>query len=325
MENAMPRNCFVAAVGDVHGHLQLALCILARWQRELGRPLDAVLLCGDVGTFTSQTELDHATQRHAQQNPCELEFMHHWCVVPPPPWIQAIFRPVEEGGLGLTCPVIMVHGNHEGFAYLERLVPADWPENPVTCSDLPAVDSGGYIRLLPSGWRVSLSGGLVVGGIGGMQPGQRSVNYHPMAYIDRRAVDWLLQCGGADVLISHQGPAAVQGDEGAELLDPLVERGAARVWFHGHAVRTPEITRCGAAGRTAVVPLDGIVFRPPGDARRSRSEPSEVGLEGWAFLTATGDDFQVQKIAPPFHREYCRYRWIERDGLLVSPDLAGWL
>ncbi len=321
----MSGNALIAAVGDVHGHLQLALCILARWQRELGRPFDAVLLCGDVGTFTSEEQLDSATRRHARQNPCELEFMHHWAVAPQPPWIQAIFRSAEEDGLGLTCPVIMVHGNHEGFAHLERLVPATWPDNPVTHADLPAVDSGGHIRLLPSGWRVRLSAGLVVGGIGGMQPGQRSVAYHRMAYIDPEAVDRLLRSGEVDVLITHQGPAIVQGEKGAALLDPLVERGVARVWFHGHAVQSPETTRCGPAGRTTVVPLHGIVFHAPGDGRGSRAQPYDVGLDGWAFLTVTGDDVRVQKLAPPFHRDYSRYRWIDRNGLLVCPDLGAWL
>ena len=50
-----------AIVGDVHGHLQLALCTLARWQRERGgSAFDAVFLCGDVGTFTEDAQLDSA-------------------------------------------------------------------------------------------------------------------------------------------------------------------------------------------------------------------------------------------------------------------------
>jgi hypothetical protein len=71
-----------AILGDVHGHLQLSLCMVARWQKELGFVFDAVFLCGDVGTFTEESQLDSATRSHAKDNPCELEFLKQWATVP---------------------------------------------------------------------------------------------------------------------------------------------------------------------------------------------------------------------------------------------------
>jgi Calcineurin-like phosphoesterase len=133
----------VAVVGDVHGHLQLALCMLARLAREESLVFDAVFLCGDVGTFTRDSQLDNATRRHARTNPCELEFLRQWSTDPPAPWLDAIFRPAKEGGLGLECPVVMVHGNHEGFGRLQELV-HPMPPGPVGVSELPAVDIGGH-------------------------------------------------------------------------------------------------------------------------------------------------------------------------------------
>jgi hypothetical protein len=65
----------LAVVGDCHGHLQLALGVLARWQQEENLRFEAVFLCGDVGTFTEDGQLDKATRRHARTNPCELEFL----------------------------------------------------------------------------------------------------------------------------------------------------------------------------------------------------------------------------------------------------------
>src|SRR5688572_29469013 len=93
-----------AILGDLHGHLQLACCTLARWQRDRGRPFDAVFLCGDVGTFTEESQLDSATRSHARDNPCELEFLTQWSTRPPAPWLDRIFRQEPEG-LGLSCPV----------------------------------------------------------------------------------------------------------------------------------------------------------------------------------------------------------------------------
>jgi hypothetical protein len=106
----------LAFVGDCHGHLQLALCVLARWQRDLGVRFEAAILCGDVGTFSHGSQLDNATRRRGKANPCELEFLHQWSTDPPAPWLDAIVRAEAEGGLGPTCPVVMVHRNHEGFA-----------------------------------------------------------------------------------------------------------------------------------------------------------------------------------------------------------------
>src|SRR4051812_38312402 len=110
-----------AVVGDCHGHLQLALCALARWQRELGRAFEAVFLCGDVGAFTADAQLDSTTRRHGKTNPCELEFLTQWATQPPAPWLRFLFTPEEEGGLGLLCPIVMVSGNHEGLAHLEQI------------------------------------------------------------------------------------------------------------------------------------------------------------------------------------------------------------
>ena len=72
------KNRTVCAIGDVHGHLQLALCMAAQWQKELDINFEAVLLCGDVGTFTEDIQLDSTTRRHAKCNPCELEFLYQW-------------------------------------------------------------------------------------------------------------------------------------------------------------------------------------------------------------------------------------------------------
>ena len=48
---------------------------------------EAVFLCGDVGTFTEDCQLDNATRRHARTNPCELEFLTQWAAEPPAPWL----------------------------------------------------------------------------------------------------------------------------------------------------------------------------------------------------------------------------------------------
>jgi hypothetical protein len=306
----------ICVIGDTHGHLQLGLCVAARWQRELGVAFEAVFLCGDVGTFTSEEQLDSTTRRHGKANPCELEFLYQWSADPQPGWLSKIFEATEAGGLGLSCPVIMVHGNHEGFAHLETLTPPRIPDEVVEVAALPAVDTGRRIRYLPSGWRCRARSGLVVAGVGGIEAGQRYADYHKMAYVDQSAVAHLLEKPPSDVLITHQGPSGLQGEKGSDTLQLLLDAGSARTWFHGHSIPHPEIGRFGP-GATLVVPLEDIAFPSKGPAG---DDPRE---DGWAVLYGGGTE--VRRERPDFWREYRKRKWRAVDEWrLVCPDLARW-
>ena len=307
----------IAVIGDVHGHVQLALTVLARWQDTLGIKFEAVLLCGDVGSFTRDEELDSTTRRHGKTNPCEFEFLRQWSAASQPPWLSYIFKPKGEDGLGLDAPVIMVHGNHDGFSHLKTLAPDHFSEEPVGVEDLPVVDSGGFIRYLPSGGRVRLASGHVVAGVGGIQQGQRHANYHPMAYVDESAVLHLCDGPPSDLLITHQGPSDLQADGGSSNLQVLLDEGAARVWFHGHSVRNPEIRTAGRKRNVQVVPLADIAFpkRGPGS--------DDPGRRGWCIATLDGERVEVNREDPPFLRDFRRHNWVRmRNGLLMSPALA---
>jgi hypothetical protein len=312
---ATDQSAAYAVVGDVHGHLQLALCTLARWQRERGRQFSAVFLCGDVGTFTEDGQLDSATHRHARDNPCELEFLSQWSTVPPAPWLDAIFRPEPEG-LGLCCPVVMVHGNHEGFAHLETLYPRRRrPMDPVPLESLPPVDTDGHILFLPPGWSVTTEEGFTVGGVGGMEAGQRRVKYHPMTYIEEDAVQHLLCSRPLDILLTHQGPESVQGEgHGSPTLDLFLdtESQSPRFWFHGHS--TPVIAPV-TINQTEVIPLGDIAFH--------KGTP---GLDGWAILELEGERHALTLGPPPFWREARQHHWHTTPrSLLVHPDLVQFL
>jgi len=307
----------VCVIGDTHGHLQLGLCVAARWQRELGVSFDAVFLCGDVGTFTSEEQLDSTTRRHAKANPCELEFLYQWSIRPQPVWLGKIFEPTTAGGLGLLCPVVMVHGNHEGFAHLETLAAAPIPVEVIDVSALPTVDPGHHIRYLPSGWRCRIRSGLVVAGVGGIERGQRYADYHEMAYIDQDAVAHLLGQAPVDILITHQGPSGLQGEKGSDTLQLLLEVGSAKTWFHGHSIQNSEITRFGSQATTLVVPLADIAFPTKG------AHGDDPGDNGWAVLYGGGIDIRRER--PSFWREYRKRRWRTVDERrLVCPDLTRW-
>jgi len=308
----------ICVTGDVHGHMQLALLVAARWQLELGITFAAVLLCGDIGAFSDRARLDKATRRHADENPCELEMLNQWMCDPPAPWLRRIFDSVDDGGLGLACPVIAVHGNHEDFELLERIAPttATIPAEPVPPSHLPRLDPAGRISFLPSGWRTVTASGLIVGAIGGIQPGQRpKAGYPPRAYISEDAVLSFCDRPAVDALISHQGPAEIQGmQRGSDHLDVILKCGLIRTWFHGHSIADDTIR---TVGETTVVPLNGIPFQTRGP------DAGMPGTDAWCWARYNGAELEVVRELPRFWREFDQRRWIRRpDGQLVAPQLC---
>jgi len=305
----------ICTLGDVHGHLQLALTMAAIWQNYLGFPFEAVLLCGDVGTFTEEKQLDNATRRHAKLNPCELEFLYQWSKKTEPEWIKKIFLPFEAGGIGLKCPIVMVHGNHEGFPHLQKLARDVSRNHIMDARDLPKVDAHGHIGYLPSGCRCRTSSGSIIAGIGGIEHGQRKTKYHPMAYLDNEAILTLADKDPVDILITHQGPEITQGNSGSSSLELLLEREIAPMWFHGHSTQNKEITRCGPRNTTVVVPLGDIAFTSRG------LQIGDPGLDGWAWAR-TGDPVEINRSTPPFWRKFRKRHWQAiPGGQLVCPML----
>jgi hypothetical protein len=141
-----------------------------------------------------------------------------------------------------------------------------------------------------------------------------------MAYINVARVDDLLKQPPVDVLVTHQGPSSLQGEEkGSETLQFLLEYRKARVWFHGHSTPNKEMVWAGPAGETLVVPLEDVAF--PGRDPHT----DEPGEDGWAWVHV-GPTVEVCRTRPDFWRWYRRHKWQAVDGWgLVCPDLEKWV
>jgi hypothetical protein len=205
-------------------------------------------------------------------------------------------------------------------------MPHRFPTQAVRPEDLPGVDAQRFIRYLPSGWEVQVAG-LTVAGVGGIERGQRRAKYHPMAYLNEDAVSWLLGRPRADLMITHQGPAAVQGEShGSVTLQLLLDNVPPALWFHGHSTPHFDLADAGPGGVCTVVPLGDVAFPKKGPNKH------EPGPNGWALVQSDEDGLEVVRGTPAFLREYRRHRWVlSRDGRLICPDLApvaarhGWL
>jgi hypothetical protein len=113
-----------------------------------------------------------------------------------------------------------------------------------------------------------------------------------------------------DLLLTHQGPAAVQGGHGSPTLDTLLDPAVARFWFHGHS--TPVLPPT-PVGRTLVVPLGDVAFTRARDRPRPRP-PRVVHADGGHTL---------HRDPPPFWRELRLRHWhTTPGGRLVHPELV---
>lgn len=193
----MSAGLHIAVLGDVHGHLTLALRVLRRWERETGLALDLILQVGDLGAFPPPFRLDKATRRFAEHDPDELGFARY-------------FEGDDEArdtltGKGLhrvRAPFVFIQGNHEDFDYLD--VVGSGATEPVP------VDAFGRVWFLPNGLRWTFSKGphaLTIAGLGGVSERGGPSHQHRSAFYTRQDVHGLYrQEGPLDVLLTHEPP-----------------------------------------------------------------------------------------------------------------------
>ena len=119
MASVHPDRATIAVLGDLHGHITLALTILERWQYETGRMLDHILQVGDFGVWPYPfLRIDQATQRFAKRDPDEISF---------PDFLEQSEDSNRFFGSDIGSPpkiladLTFVKGKHEDFEFLNEL------------------------------------------------------------------------------------------------------------------------------------------------------------------------------------------------------------
>jgi len=125
----------IAILGDIHGHVTLALGLLRRWELESKKTLDLILQVGDFGVFPQGR--DAATRRFAKNDPDELGFLQYLSASRES---DLLLNP--ESSHKISAPILFVKGNHEDFAWLAHLQRG---------SSAVSIDHFGRIMYLPNG------------------------------------------------------------------------------------------------------------------------------------------------------------------------------
>lgn len=263
----------LAVFGDVHGHLRLMLSLCRSWQKEHRKPLDAVLICGDLGCFFADSQLDRATRRYGERDPEELGFAQFFGLPEPltrDPWVEKILLGPPDDLQTVSCPIIFCHGNHEDHCALRRLAET---------KPLAPVDYLGRIFYLRSGCLVDI-GGLRVVAIGG---GPEQPGAPPAEIVDKwvslEAVWSALSHSQVDVLLTHAPPAAdnFAYPFGSALIHEVIQLLQPYYHFYGH-IRKEQPPK--QFGRSMSYWLQNVCFRA-GGSKPLRVADKCMGILSW--------------------------------------------
>ena len=277
----------IAVFSDLHGRILLCFLLCARWERETGERIDAILQAGDLGAYPNEAGIDRATLQHARRDPAELGFSTDFVT-----YHQEIARVLEQ----TRCPLIFVRGNHEDQAWLDQLEQR---------SDSPLFPVDAYQRLhclktgAPYMLRASDGSGesLTILGIGRIGPPSGVANPRKPKYIQAYEEHRLhsLDSLALDILLTHDVPRhSFEPDAGMDEIRQILDTTKPRYHFYGHT-EEPYRERLDPNGVTTSCRLADLNWYDP--TTRGRLSPDVMGI----------------------------LRWRDRDNVSFAPVRARWL
>ena len=197
----------IAIFGDIHGHQDLMVQAVLRWQEKTGDRINWILCVGDFQSLRDETDM--------RAMACPAKYQH-----------IGDYPAYHTGQKTFPAEVIFIGGNHEAYNWLETM------------------PDGGYLNptcYYLGRWGVIERLGLRIGGLtGNYSPkaylsGRRPVDYTDPAvlasekrkkqstYFTRPEVEALAEQGPIDLLLLHDWPAGLP-----ELVAPGTTEGSAR-------------------------------------------------------------------------------------------------
>ncbi|MBT5023563.1 metallophosphoesterase [Candidatus Woesearchaeota archaeon] len=194
-----------AILGDLHGHITLALNQIHKWEQFSNLKFDAILQVGDIGAFNEHTVLDKVTLEMSEKDPDELGFKNYLNQSK-----EGDFFFGENGVLKNT-PFYFINGNHDDLKLLES-------KN----NDLNKICYYSQIEYIPSGKKITLEKKDLKSTIG-------SLGY---TYANR---DLKLISNDINILLSHVPPKSHLNEYGDQNITELKTILPDAFHFFGHS------------------------------------------------------------------------------------------
>ncbi len=277
----------IAVLGDLHGHIGLALRLLRHWERAHNRKIDFALQVGDFGVWPQpELRLDEATRRFAERDPREISFPDYTR-----PSSEATRFLAQGSNDFLSCPVVFVKGNHEDFQYLAEL------ESEHPAGAIP-VDYYQRFWYIPNGRMLELAAGdrsLRVGALGGLERGPE------MTKFTLREVKNLIRKAPIDILLAHDiYQDGLVPRIGSSCIKELISRLQPRFFFAGHIHIDGQ--RLAGAGNTEAYILHQVGFNHRGQLNS--------GCMGMLELAVSGET-RFAFVSEPWQAEFTSENWVE--------------
>ncbi len=232
----------IAVLGDLHGHVNLALSLLVEWKKQTKRDIDGILQVGDFGVFPDPGAIDKATKKFAANDPEEMGFLDY---VMRSEHGDMHFGP--EGNFSET-DIYFIKGNHEDFEYLAQFEQRKTPT---------PIDMYGHINYVANDQVFSISNDSVtstIAGLGGLDTHttKRRRPYH------NTAKDYTnLMTRNFDVLLTHEDFMNERSSHGSPRLKELIDIKQPKYHFLGH-IKTNQHALL--QGRTESYHLDDVTL-----------------------------------------------------------------
>ena len=283
----------IAVFSDVHGRILLCFLLCARWQRETGERLDAILQAGDLGAYPSEARMDRATIRHGRVDPTEFGFAEDFVA----------YREDVANVLARTeCPLIFVRGNHEDHAWLDEL-----ERQSDAAQALFPVDAYQRVYCLKTGVPYTLRAGaesLAVLGIGriGAPDGEKQHTKPKYLQQDEMERIYALDTPSFDVLLTHDVPPGSDGRSfGMEEIRLVLDAYTPRYHFYGHTEQ-PFQERLDSNGVTTACRLADLSWQ---HGTEGRLPPGAMGILRWQ----SRDENSFEAVDAPWLNDYRIWNW----------------
>lgn len=213
----------IAIFSDIHGKILLPFKLVDLYQKEIGKKIDFILQCGDIGAYPNIENLDKATIKHAKNDRDELGFYDDFTKIN-----QSIKTFLDE----LNIPMICVRGNHEDHDFLDNL------ENKNFKNSLFPIDVYKKVFVCKSGLKQELkteNETLSFVGIGRIGDRKGRTEKRFIQEYERKEVKKLLKTKETfDILITHDKDDNSERGYGMSEIREVLDNVIFHYHFYGH-------------------------------------------------------------------------------------------
>ncbi len=232
----------IAVLGDLHGHINLALSILKDCEQFNNFNFDSILQVGDLGYFPDLSNIDKATLRFAEKDYEELGFQDFLQET------QISKKLFFDEKTKISSDLVFIAGNHEDIENLRIL------EFSTNKSPIP-VDHYGKILYLPPGEIYEINKGklkIKIAGLGGVSDKSEGYHFTKMDIRKARSLNKI------DILLTHEPHSGAIENRGSQEVKDLLKLIQPDYHFCGHLHKGERLS---SFGKTESYLLDQVGFR----------------------------------------------------------------